>query len=274
MNREAKMNIPDDDPDDLDLYSEETELVSRSAHADHADPIVDPSIVNKQPGRVTTTAQLTLHTKLSHRLFYGRKKSVITEDNNGKIQSRKVLPIIGLVRFVSNINVIHDLASSNDPYADNVLLEIELSLKTVTEAIDSKVEELEQLIDAVPGISIQLSASIEPVKIPLEFRTPFGFVAARLLQKYDTLVLNALAARQIGLIFDSDWNRVVNKTGSSIRALFLMSTQYRATGATRDDIVSNSPKARKAIELYGELPKEVLEGRKRSRWAPKLAQLS
>jgi hypothetical protein len=52
-----------------------------------------------------------------------------------------------------------------------------------------------------------------------------------------------------------------------------MSTQYRFTGVTRDDMAANNEKARSAIDKYGELPQDILEGRTRAKHAPKIRSI-
>ena len=135
----------------------------------------------------------------------------------------------------------------------------------------NNIEALRQLLGEMNEMQINPAFSIKPITLPLEFSTPFfGYEATRIVKNYDRLVLLALTTKQTGDILDSDWNRIVNKTGSKIRSVFLMSTQYRFTGVTRDDMAANNEKARSAIEKYGKLPQDILDGRKRAKHAPKI----
>ena len=56
--------------------------------------------------------------------------------------------------------------------------------------------------------------------------------------------------------------------------LLYTSQQYRYSGATRDDFASKNAVARAALEKFGELPQDVLEGTRRSRFAPPIARRS
>ena len=240
-------------------------------HEDNADPINDPKLVSTKPGAIKTQGQFIVHTKLAHRLFYGRKKGTQIIQENGKEVKKQIKPIIGVTRFGTNINDIYRLASFDEPYADAKLIEIEEGLKQAKELLLENIEALRQLLGEMTEMQINPAFSIKPITLPLEFSTPFfGYEATRIVKNYDRLVLLALTTKQTGDILDSDWNRIVNKTGSKIRSVFLMSTQYRFTGVTRDDMAANNEKARSAIEKYGELPQDILEGRKRAKHAPKI----
>ncbi len=240
-------------------------------HVDNADPIVDPQLVKTRPGRIKTKGSFTLHTQLAHRLFYGRRKGTKEIVIDGKPVKKKMKPVIGLVRFATNVNQIFELAAMDDPYADFQLIKIEEGLQTAKELTQKNVVFLEQLLGDVEGMSIEPSFSVEPVKLPLEFQTPFfGFEAARIIKSYDKLVLLALTTRQTGDLLSDDWDRIVNKTASKIRSAFLLSAGYRFAGATRNDFAANNERARAAIQKYGELPQDVLEGKKRAKHAPKI----
>ncbi|MDE2052947.1 MAG: DUF1845 family protein, partial [Gammaproteobacteria bacterium] len=59
-----------------------------------------------------------------------------------------------------------------------------------------------------------------------------------------------------------------------LRSTFALAQRYRYCGATRDDIAANNAVARAAREQYGELPQDVLEGTRRSRFAPPIVRRS
>ncbi|TQF77705.1 AcaB family transcriptional regulator, partial [Pseudomonas aeruginosa] len=57
-----------------------------------------------------------------------------------------------------------------------------------------------------------------------------------------------------------------------LRSLFSLAQQYRYSGTTRDDFAAKNAAARAALEKFGELPQDVLEGTRRSRFAPPIAR--
>ncbi|WP_231200342.1 AcaB family transcriptional regulator, partial [Escherichia coli] len=54
----------------------------------------------------------------------------------------------------------------------------------------------------------------------------------------------------------------------ALRSLFSLAQQYRYSGCRRGDFAAKNAAARAALEKYGDLPQDVLEGTRRSRFAP------
>lgn len=270
--------IEDDSVDDLELsqdFDDPDVHVAAETHPDNADKINEPRLVTIKPGRVKTTGKFIIHTHLAHRLFYGRRKGVEVTEVDGGTTRKPIMPIIGVIRFGTNINTIYDMAMRDDPYADAKLLEIENALAEARKRLETNTQALRQILGETEEMSITPAFSVKPITLPLEFRTPFfGYEATRVVKYFDRLVLLALTTKQTGDILDSDWNRIVNKTGTKIRAAFLLSTQYHVTGVCRDDFSANNGRARAAIEKYGELPQDILEGRRRAKHAPKIRRSS
>jgi len=256
MNKEYLHGLSEEEFDEL--FFAEDEKPKQAVHGDNADTLVAPNLVNKRPGMLKTQGSLVIHTRSAHRLFYGRRR----DDEKG------IRPIVGLVRFALNMNQLCLLAAADDPYADTVLLEVEKKLEACNTAIAEYVAELETLISDIDGISIDIYDSVEPIRVPLEFKTTYGFLGARLVSQYDKLIRLAQSAKHVGLFFKKDWTRVVGTMGRMIRHVFQLSANYRYTGVKRDDIVANTAVARSAIEKYGELPQEILKGETRAKYAP------
>lgn len=253
------VDLLSDEYDEAFLEEDARDALTRApVHEDDADPIVLPKLVSTRPGPVRTQGQIVLHTRAAHRLFYGRRKD----------EKRDIKPVIGLVRFSTNVNNIFKLAEHNDPYADAVLMKIEDKMTAATTLIDDCIKSVDELLGSMGELTITSIDSVEPVVLPLEFKTAYGFMGARLLGQYDRLVRLCLSARHVGLLFADDWGRMVGNTGSKIREVFWLSTSYRYTGVSRDDIAANNAAARRAIDKYGALPQSVLEGTHRARFAP------
>lgn len=247
-------------PDDFDDDAFEDDVPSPRppTHEDGADPIVPPRQVANRPGPMRTQGEIVLHTRAAHRLFYGRRR-----DDKANIK-----PIIGLVRFSTNVNGIVECAANDDPWADAVLLKIEDRFTAANTLVKENIDVLEQLLDGMEGLSICLNESVKPVTLPVEFKTVYGFMGARLLGQYDKLVRLGLVARHVGLVFADDWGRLVGTPGRNIREVFWLSATYRYTGVTRNDVAANNEVARRAVAKYGELPQDVLKGLRRAKHAP------
>ena len=70
----------------------------------------------------------------------------------------------------------------------------------------------------------------------------------------------------------STLERWLNDGAHALRSLFSLAQQYRYSGATRDDFASKNAVARAALEKFGELPQDVLEGTRRSKFAPPIVR--
>lgn len=63
----------------------------------------------------------------------------------------------------------------------------------------------------------------------------------------------------------------IDEGAAVLRRLFGLAQNYKYSGAARDDFAANNAKAeaaRKIYERYGELPQDILEGTRRSNFAP------
>ncbi|MEE9494427.1 MAG: TIGR03761 family integrating conjugative element protein [Gammaproteobacteria bacterium] len=243
-------------------FEEDTPVSSRRTgdkEVDGADPIVPYSNVVKRPGHTVTEAEITLHTRLAHRLFYGRRRA------------ENVEPIIGLVRFVSNTNAMCETSRQDDPYADAQLLKIEAAMDKLDHSMKEELEDIQTLLHPSEErrVVVKSLGSVAPATFRLSFQHTYGFRAADLLGLYDELVNSALAAQHVGRFFQDDWNRVIGTTSRHMRHAFFLSGGYRFSGAKRDDFAANNANARRALDKFGELPAEVLSGKRRPLWAPR-----
>lgn len=219
------------------------------------------STEKKQPGQIRTEAQMTIHSRFAHAFFYGR------------LGTKQKAAITGLVRFGHNVKYIWDMAATDDPYADEKLLEIEAAINDASEAIREKAEYIDELLSDMGNIIITADSSVEPIKLPLSFRTPYGFMGARLLTDFDTLMLKTLSALHVGLLVQDDMNNIAYKPrfpGSKIRNVFRLSSTFKASSASRDDFASNNARAREALVRLGKLDEDILSGKRRPKFVPRI----
>ena len=135
---------------------------------------------------------------------------------------------------------------------------------------DHYAEDEEDALRIVRNIVENLN--VQPVKLPLFVSSQLGFMAVYLLADYDDLARRLILAHHTALIDRSTLERWLNDGAHSLRSLFSLAQQYRYSGTTRDDFAAKNAAARAALEKYGELPQDVLEGTRRSRFAPPIAR--
>ena len=73
-------------------------------------------------------------------------------------------------------------------------------------------------------------------------------------------------------IFGCRVRNVAHHGAHALRSLFSLAQQYRYSGCTRDDFAAKNAAARAALEKFGELPQDVLEGTHRSKFAPPIVR--
>jgi integrating conjugative element protein (TIGR03761 family) len=212
-------------------------------------------------GALRSTMQLTLHTHHASRIWHGRAQS---EDRAG---------IIGLNGFVSIMSKMKRGAEQDDPYSDAWMLRIEDKLKITKGQLETLREQVDlALTDIPPGLSLGENLNVQPVSLPLFIGAQLGFKAAFLLADYDDLARRLILAHHTALIDRSTLERWLNEGAHALRSLFSLAQQYRYSGAQREDFAANNAVAQAAREKFGELPQDILDGSRRSRFAPPIVK--
>lgn len=214
-------------------------------------------------GQLRSAMQLTLHTHHASRIWHGRQRS---EDRAG---------IIGLSGFVSIMNKMKRGAEQDDPYSDWWMLRVEEKLDTTKGQLQALREQIDQVLSTVPpALTMGENLNVQPVKLPLFVGAQLGFLAVYLLVAFDDIARRLILAHHTALIDRHTMERWLNEGAHALRSTFALAQQYRFSGAQRDDFASNNAVARSAREKYGDLPQDVLEGTRRSRFAPPIARRS
>jgi len=212
-------------------------------------------------GSLRSAMSLTLHTHHASRIWHGRAAA---EGRPG---------IIGLNGFISAMNKMKRGAEQDDPYSDWWMLRIEDKLADTKIRLQALREQVDQALAGVPpALSLGENLNVQPVKLPLFVNAQLGFAAVYLLADYDDLARKLILAHHTALIDRSTLERWLNDGAHSLRSLFSLAQQYRYSGASRDDFAAKNAVARAALEKLGELPQEVMEGTRRSRFAPPIVR--
>ncbi|HAF2412726.1 TPA: TIGR03761 family integrating conjugative element protein [Salmonella enterica] len=210
-------------------------------------------------GSLRSAMALTLHTHHASRIWHGRAPS---EGRAG---------IVGLNGYISIMNKMKRGSEQDDPYSDWWMLRIEEKLEQTRTTLQTLREQVELALADVPAtLSIGENLNVKPVKLPLFVNAQLGFMAVYLLADYDEIARKLILAHHTALIDRSTLERWLNEGAHALRSLFAMSQLYRYSGTQRDDFAANNAAARQALEKFGPLPQDVLEGTRRSRFAPPL----
>lgn len=208
-------------------------------------------------GSLRSSMTLTLHTHHAARIWHGRKQE------NGRNA------ILGLTGFVNLMNKMKRGAEQDDPYSDMWIIRLEERLAEGKQQMKEIHDQLDQIMAGVPkALSIGDNLNVSPVQVPLFVNAQLGFKAVYLLTDYDDLTRRLLLAHHTALIGRRDMEHWINEGAKILRSVFGLAQQYKFSGATRDDIAAKNARGRDAVEKFGELPQDVLEGTRRSEFAP------
>ncbi|GKS92190.1 PFL_4669 family integrating conjugative element protein [Acidovorax sp. SUPP2539] len=214
-------------------------------------------------GSLRSAMSLTLHTHHASRIWHGRAPA---EGRPG---------IVGLNGYIAVMNKMKRGAEQDDPYSDWWMLRIEEKLSQTNIALRQLREQVDRALTGVPtALSLGENLNVQPIRLPLFVNAQLGFMAVYLLADYDELARKLILAHHTALIDRSTLERWLNEGAHALRSLFSLAQQYRYSGCTRDDFAAKNAAARAAVEKYGELPQDVLEGTRRSRYAPPIVRRS
>lgn len=212
----------------------------------------------EEPGALEGENYLTLQTRLAQRAVNGRPSS----------PDRKKEAITGLTRFANLIKQVYYCAKLDDPYADMMLIKVEELIETAESEMTEMEEKVMSLLKVRPNVSLSKSTSTKPVQVRIDFANPYAYRAAYLLAHFDDVGLAILTAHHVGVLPRMEKERLLNLAGRIVRRVFSSVDDFRHAGATKEDIKKRTAVGLKAIELYGELPEDVLNGERRAKFAP------
>ncbi|HSH43770.1 MAG TPA: TIGR03761 family integrating conjugative element protein, partial [Arenicellales bacterium] len=150
---------------------------------DNADPAADYATAAERPGTLRGEASLLIQTRQAQRLVYGRR------------HSQEQAGIIGLVRFGMLMKRIWTAAMQDDPYADWFLLQVHEALEAGRALTQELKVHVDALLAGVDGVEITVAHSLKPVRVPLQFANPYGYMGAYVIADFDELVCSVLTAR-------------------------------------------------------------------------------
>ncbi|PSS58897.1 PFL_4669 family integrating conjugative element protein [Pseudomonas sp. BBP2017] len=208
-------------------------------------------------GSLRSSITLTLHTHHAARLWQGRS------GRDG------VHPILGMPGYIAVTNLLKQASGQDDPYADWFILQLEEKLLQARAEMLTLTQQVSQVERALPTqVDVGDNLNIHPVTLPLFIGSQLGFLAIYLLTDYDTLIRRVLLAHHTALIGRVNMETWIDGGAHLLRSLFGLAQRYRLAGVSRDDMAANNARAREAIDRFGIPPQDILEGARRSQFAP------
>jgi len=210
-------------------------------------------------GVLRSQMTLQIHTRQAARLWYGRKP---TEERHG---------IIGMGGFLALTNRINIGSKMDDPYSDLWMLRIEEKIDQTKELLRVLHEEVDQVFMSVPPtFKMSENLNVQPANLPVFAGSHLGYLAIYVLAQYDEIVRKTMLAAHIALIDHIARDHWLERGDHYLRSLFTLANRYWYSGTTRKDFLEESAAALAAIEKYGEVPPDIMDGTRRSRFSPPL----
>ncbi|MBI6854665.1 TIGR03761 family integrating conjugative element protein [Pseudomonas cichorii] len=216
-------------------------------------------------GSLRSSVNMTLHTHHAARLWFGRQR---TDEKPG---------MIGLSGFASILGRIARACEQDDPFSDWFMILVEEKLEQSKTEMNDIDERMDSVFASLPQmVSISDNLSVQPKTLPLFINTPLAFKGVYLLTAYDELVRRILLASHVGMINNNAKGQWLDEGAAILRRLYGVAQRYKGfSGASRDDIAANNARAQNAREMYafaGEIPQDILEGTRRSEFAPAIVR--
>jgi integrating conjugative element protein (TIGR03761 family) len=232
---------------------EENEKQGTEAESVEIKPV---KTLHEEPGGLRNSTRMFIQTRQAQKLVAGRKRE------------KNIAPIIGLMEFGRRMKLLWMSAEANDPYADWHLVQIEDSINEARVLIQEKKAWLDDVLLSMDGFEIEVASSLKPINVSIYFQNPFGYMGAFLIKDFDALACSVFTARHLGIIDRSTAESMINTAGKAIRRTFVLVSQWKFTGVTRDDIQQDNQNAKRALDLYGECPADILSKDRRAKTAP------
>lgn len=220
-------------------------------------------------GALRSDINMTLHTHYATRVWAGRPWSA-NEDKADEKGNKFYSQIISIPHCLSILNQVNTDAANDDPYADQFLIALEEKIISARKEMQVLSEQIYTFYaNQIPeSIDIQRCQNIAPVTMPIYIKYPLGYLLVYLLTDYDSVARAVLTASHIAIMTKQDAKAWMQKASHLIRSVFGMAQQYRHSGVTRQDFIEKNARAQNAVERFGNLPQEILDGTKRSGYAP------
>ncbi|CAI1912256.1 integrating conjugative element protein, PFL_4669 family [Serratia entomophila] len=211
----------------------------------------------KKVGALHSELRIDLHTYYAISTWEGRERGTRKDT------------IIGMPRFFRLVSSISRDSLADNPYADAVMYQLETLIDEAHKNIQHLLDEASSLITDLPGgISLSSVVSSSPLNIGVHSHTPLGYRCVYLLVGFDQLALKLFQAHHYGFISRQHRDDHLHQGGYQIRKIFSAAQYYRSFPVNRSDIVMETETIHPAQHYFGVVDREVLLGKKRSRFSP------
>lgn len=212
----------------------------------------------ERPGRLMAENFLTIETRLAQQMYTGRAKTADKDQ------------VVGFNHFGALMTRICDRAALDDPYMDMYLIEVEQEIEQALLTLQELHEKLVELLNHNKKLQINVPESVKPLKVRLSFRSPYAYKAADLIMVFDEAAKLLNAGRHTARINNDQFHNMRGRLGKAVRRVFHTPTRFpiKHIQISREEYRQRTRKALEIIQQYGEVPEDILSGKRRGQYAP------
>lgn len=230
-----------------------------------------PSAAGSEVGDLVDEDQdkMVIHTKEALFLFAGRAHD----------PANNISGIVGGRRAAAALRTVWMLSGNDNPYADWGLLSTSAALEGAGRLIDEATALREQEIEACKrrGLNLSVQRSKEPAELEIGFRSPYGYAIAELVVRFDYFSRMVKTLVRKDRMTETEGRELIANVRRSCRSAFEVAVRFERYLAkpelrllSRTDYLPEAgDESRKrisaAVQLYGEVPRDVFTGKQRPR---------
>lgn len=205
-----------------------------------------------------------IHTMHAARLFMGRE---VKPGDSG-------YSMTGGRRVASALKSIWHDSSSDNPYADYILILVDDRMDQIRREIDKRITVMQKQFSNLEqqGMRFHVLRNPKPYVVPLGFKSPYGYAVMMIINRYDYYVRMVRSLVSKSLLTDKAGHDQILEITRQCRSIFeeavrlqrILSKQ-QLKGLSRSDFLPTADDLAKKrviaiVALLGELPREVFAG--------------
>lgn len=221
---------------------------------------------------------MLLHTRHAMRLLIGRVNA----------PGQQGLGIAGGWKAAAAIKSLWHLSAHDNPYADWALVQLMELYGKAMDALERECDAAVKALEALKakGMSYSVLRSKEPVKVSIEFRSPYGYAIAELVVQFDTCVRLVKTLRSKNRLSDREEEEKLTALRRRLRHLFERAVQLerilrndKLRQLSRADWLPTADELAQqrvagAIAVMEEIPREVFDGTVKPRYSKRRMKLT
>ena len=242
--------------------------------------VADPQRLQSDIGALVDEAPdtMALHTREAYRLFVGRSLDAT--------QHRE--PIVGGRRVAAALRAIWYLSGNDNPYADWVLVDMNDRMSEIGGSLLRETQRSEDRLTALKqrGLNFSVLQSRKPRPVELGFTSPYGYVVADLIVRYDyyNRIVKTLVRKDV--LADHEGRSLIFSYTRRLRGMFeelmrferwLFRDELRPL-SRHDFLPGATAEATKRVQaimtLFGAVPRDVFTGTRQPRHSRRRVNLS